>query len=94
VFGITTQLIFTAIGSGYEEHKSFLIKMLKTLLYVALPLALVTFVLTQFLPKLWILQMVLTMVLWCAALLGNELVDGQMPSWLHFGTGKQLRNET
>ena len=94
VFGITTQLIFTAIGSGYEEHKSFLIKLLKTLLYVALPLALMTFVLTQFLPKLWILQMVLTIVLWCAALLGNELVDGQMPSWLHFGTRKQLRDET
>ena len=89
VFGITTQLLFTAIGSGYEEHKCFLIKLLKTMLYVALPLALFTFVFTQFIPRLWALQMMITVILWCAALFGNELVDGQIPSWIHIGTKGQ-----
>lgn len=89
VFGITTQLLFTAIGSGYEEHKCFLIKLLKTMLYVALPLALFTFVFTQFIPRLWILQMMITVILWCAALMGNELVDGQIPAWIHIGTKGQ-----
>ena len=89
VFGITTQLIFTAIGSGYEEHKCFLIKLVKTQLYVALPLVLLTFLLTQFLQKLWVLQMVVTIILWCAALFGNEQVDGQIPSWIHIGARGQ-----
>ena len=94
VFGITTQLIFTAIGSGYEEHKCFVTKLWKSLLYVAIPLALFTFIFTQFLPKFWVLQMVITMVLWCAALFGNELVDGQMPTWLHIGNREQRKDET
>ncbi len=89
IFAFLSQMLLSACSAGYEEHRAFLVKIVKALVMVGFPTALLAFIFT-FLPQLWGLQMVETILLWCISLVGNEFIDGVIPSWIYKFMGKQL----
>ena len=88
IFAFLSQMLLSACSGGYEEHRAFLVKIVKALVIVGFPTALLAFVFTL-LPKLWGIQMVETILLWCISLVGNEFIDGVIPSWIYKFMGKQ-----
>ncbi len=89
VFAFASQAILATLGGGYEDNHRFITKLWKSLLYVGLPLVIVTFVVTRYLSFHLILQVCVTILLWIVALVGSEQVDGSDPQWIHRVIKKQ-----
>ena len=81
-FAIISQMIFTCFGAGYLEHREFVIKATKSLVYVGPVLTVASMILLELAPGMLWIKVIYTILLWMVALVGNEMIDGVAPKWL------------
>ena len=77
-FACFSQMILTAISSGYADTKVFLNKLRLSLVYIAIPLFVLMLLATFIVSKVFILGFILTVFLWFTALSANETINHEM----------------
>ena len=76
IFALLSQLLCSSICGIWDDMQGFVLRLVKALGYIGIPLAIISFVLTACLPSIVVLRVVITIALWSAAIFFNEKVDG------------------
>lgn len=74
-FAFFSQVLFTSISAGYDEMHVFFNKLIKTLVYIGIPMFLLMLLATFITTKVFAVGFILTIILWFTAISANEIID-------------------
>lgn len=90
VFAIASQLLLTSVSGGREEDVPFVIRCIKSAVYIGLPLAIISFFSMRYISKIIVVRVMVTIIMWMLALIGNEQISGKIPAWVLHINKKQI----